>query len=346
LLVLRLIGYNEKKGKEVPEGVSVVIAVHNELLNLKSLLPALLSQRYARFEVIIVNDRSDDGTVEFLRENYGNRENVRIVHVEDPDPSYNTKKYALSVGIQLAENEIILLTDGDCIPRSQEWIKEFAESYRPETDVIIGYSPYFPKKGFLNKLIRFEAFFTAVQYLGLALAGLPYMGVGRNLSYRKRLFIEANGFKPYEFVTGGDDDLFIQKVIQRNNFTLLINEKTHTVSIPKGKLTDWWQQKKRHLHAGKYYKRRFRLILGLVSGSQLGFYLSFLILLVQQEYLIWAMLGFGIRTFIIITTFALVSIKLNEKFNIISLPLLDFIYSVNYLIIGILAIFSRKISWK
>jgi hypothetical protein len=82
-------------------------------------------------------------------------------------------------------------------------------TYDESTEIVLGYGAYHKKKGFLNKLIRWETFHTALQYFSYALAGRPYMGVGRNLSYKKTVFFRHKGFSAHNHVASGDDDLFI-----------------------------------------------------------------------------------------------------------------------------------------
>src|SRR5207248_2072491 len=103
--------------------------------------------------------------------------------------------------------DILLLTDADCKPVSKLWIKLFAGNYSDsKTEIVLGYSPYSVRPDFLNYLIQFDTIFTAMQYLSFCISGKPYMGVGRNLSYRKKLFFENKGFAPYLKLPSGDDD--------------------------------------------------------------------------------------------------------------------------------------------
>ena len=124
------------------------------------------------------------------------------------------------MGIKEARHEIVLLTDADCVPASEFWIQKMQDGYQNGIEVILGYSPYHKKPGVLNKIIRFETFHSALQYLSYALAGSPYMGVGRNLSYKKELFFRNKGFSAVNHLPGGDDDLFINKVANRTIQTL------------------------------------------------------------------------------------------------------------------------------
>jgi hypothetical protein len=85
-------------------------------------------------------------------------------------------------------------------------------------EIVIGYGAYNKRPGLLNKIIRFETFHSALQYLSFALAGTPYMGVGRNLSYKKDVFLRNKGFSSINHIPGGDDDLFINKVANKPQY--------------------------------------------------------------------------------------------------------------------------------
>src|SRR5205085_2493869 len=112
-------------------------------------------------------------------------------------------------------------------------------------EVVIGYGAYFKRPGFLNKLVRFDTFHSGLQYLSFALAGIPYMGVGRNLSYKRETFIRHKGFSSINHVPSGDDDLFISMVAKKKNTSVVIDPEAFTLSEAKSRLSDWITQKSR-----------------------------------------------------------------------------------------------------
>jgi hypothetical protein len=175
------------------------------------------------------------------------------------------KKFPLSVGIKSAKHEIVLLTDADCIPASEHWIKKMQDAYAEGIEVVLGYGAYKKYPGLLNKFIRFETFHTALQYFSYALAGKPYMGVGRNLSYRKDTFVRNKGFSSINQIPSGDDDLFINIVATKKNTAIVIDKDAHTLSDPHASWDSWMQQKARHYTTAKYYKQSHRLLLSLYS---------------------------------------------------------------------------------
>jgi len=205
------------KKKERPtqrqQPVSVIICARDEDENLARNLPGVLVQQYpSSKEVVVINDNSVDDSKFILQELKRTFKNLQIVELTQEAKLIAGKKYPLSIGIREANHEILLLTDADCVPSSEHWIQKMQEAYGEETEIVLGYGGYHRRKGLLNKLIRFETFHTALQYLSYALAGIPYMGVGRNLSYRKDLFLRNKGFSSINHIPSGDDDLFINKL--------------------------------------------------------------------------------------------------------------------------------------
>ncbi len=266
------------KDKSQQHPVSVIICARDEAMNLASNLPGALSQTYpSTHEVIVVNHNSQDDTRYLLEEFKKTFKGLHIVNLEYEAKGIPGKKYPLSMGIREARHEVMLLTDSDCIPVSEFWVEKMQDGYQDGTQIVLGYSPYTKKPGILNKLIRFETFHSALQYLSYALAGQPYMGVGRNLSYKKELFLRNKGFSSINHVPGGDDDLFVNKVATAANTRIVIDPDSFTMSESKKTFREWVRQKTRHYTTGKYYKPRHKFLLALYSVSHILFYPAFIL---------------------------------------------------------------------
>lgn len=169
----------------------------------------------------------------------------------------------------------------------------------PRTKIVLGYGAYERRKGLLNSLIRFDTFTIALQYFSLARAGLPYMGVGRNLAYRRSLFLENKGFVSHYEISSGDDDLFVNSNATRKNTSIVYTGESHTLSQPKLKFNDWVFQKKRHFTTGKYYKFVHKVLLVLLPFSTLTFYLLAVIL---------TLLNIKTYTIVIVSSFFIVRV--------------------------------------
>jgi glycosyltransferase involved in cell wall biosynthesis len=275
--------------------VSVIICARDEDENLARNLPGILVQQYpSSSEVIVVNDNSADDSKYILQELKKTFKSLNVVELTQEAKLISGKKYPLSVGIREAKYELLLLTDADCVPASEKWIQKMQDAYGDGIEIVLGYGAYHRKKGLLNKLIRFETFHTALQYLSYALAGIPYMGVGRNLSYRKDLFFRNKGFSSINHIPSGDDDLFINKAANGKNTAVVIDPEAITRSIPKTTWKGWLRQKSRHYTTAKFYKPKHKFLLGLYFSTQFIYYPLFVATAIFFDWRL-ALIPFGVR---------------------------------------------------
>lgn len=270
----RIAFYKKKeKARSMQHAVSVIICTRDEDENLARNLPGVLVQAYpSTYEVVVVNDNSLDDSKYILQELKKTFRSLHVVELTQEAVHISGKKYPLSVGIREAKHEVLLLTDADCVPASEHWVEKMQAAYDDNIEIVLGYGAYHKKKGLLNKLIRFETFHTALQYLSYALAGTPYMGVGRNLSYKKSLFFKNKGFSSINHIPSGDDDLFVNKAATNKNTAVVIDPDAITRSIPKTTWKAWLRQKTRHYTTAKYYKPKHKFLLGLYFITQFLFY--------------------------------------------------------------------------
>lgn len=296
---LRLARYQApvKEGSQ-QHPVSVIICARDEDENLARNLPGILVQNYpTTHEVIVVNDNSVDDSKYILAELQKTFRKLNTVELTQEAKMIAGKKFPLSVGIKEAKHEVVLLTDADCVPASDSWIYNMQSVFQNGVEVALGYGAYQKGKGLLNKLIRFETFHTALQYFSYALAGKPYMGVGRNLAYRKNLFLRNKGFSSINHIPSGDDDLFINKVATKDNTAIVVNPEAFTLSKPKGSWKDWMRQKTRHYSTGKFYRRSHKYLLGIYTFSQFAFYPLFVLSIIFFDWR-FALIPFAVRFFV------------------------------------------------
>jgi len=342
----KLAAYKVKsyKDSEHLPPVSVIICAYNEEENLKQFLPSVLEQDYPQFEVIVVNDCSQDDTKWVLKEFSAQYPHLRVVDIKENIRLKNSKKFALTLGIKAAKYEHLIMTDADCQPNSNQWLREMAGAYSEGKEIVLGYSPYFRRAGFLNKLIRFETTHTAMSYLSYALKRNAYMGVGRNLSYLKSLFFRGKGFNAHMHIKSGDDDLFVNHNANKTNVNIAIHPDAHVYSVPKDSWRSYYKQKGRHAGASVLYKRQHKRMLARQLLSALLFYIMLIICLSIYPNL-W-FVGAGMFVFrYICQLFVFVPIykKLAVKDLIWWLLILDVFY---YFYICINGIFNRKKTQK
>ena len=258
--------------------VSVIVCAHNEYDNLQDYLSILLEQDYPCYEVIVVDDSSEDGSdllLERWSRQYGN-----LYHTFVPRGArvLSNKKLALTIGIKAAHYDYLLLTDADCRPESKHWIREMMKGFSNEqTELVLGFSPYFEKKGLLNHIIGYDTLFNGLQYMGMARAGKPYMGVGRNLAYKRETFFSVGGFKGLLGNRAGDDDLFVNRIANAANTVVVNNPNSIVWSVPKTTWREWFHQKRRHLSVSPQYRTKSKIQLTLEPLSRGIFYASLLI---------------------------------------------------------------------
>ncbi|MCC6582541.1 MAG: glycosyltransferase [Chitinophagales bacterium] len=258
------------------KSVSVIICAKNERENLQKNLPAILNQHYPDFEVILVDDGSDERLTI-------NDERLTIINLSKDEKIGLGKKYALQNGVEAAKKELILLTDADCRPVSENWISEMVSCITEEKKIVLGISPYKTESSFLNGLIEYETAQTALQYIGFALLGNPYMSVGRNVLYDAALLKSKKWSAAELSITSGDDDLAIQSLATKDNIAVCLSKESYTISDAKTNWKDWIQQKQRHYESGSLYKLSHRMQLGAYLFTKLLIYACLFYLLFSDS---------------------------------------------------------------
>jgi len=328
--------------------VSVIICARNEEENLRKNLPLILEQKYPDFEVVVINDCSTDGTEKYLDSLKEQYPILKTTTIKEDRKFKHGKKLALTVGIKAANNDLLLFTDADCWPESSLWIETMQSNFNPETSIVLGYGGYSERKGLLNTIIRFETLYIAMQYFGYALIRLPYMGVGRNLAYRKSLFFNNKGFARHSHLLSGDDDLFVNEVANRHNTRIEIRTESHTRSESKRTWKEWYFQKKRHLTTGPDYKFLVKFLLFLEVLTRIIFYTGFVVLLAAgKSGFIAVIIPFLVRTGIFLTIFKILSSHLNDKHLLVPSLLLDLLMPLfNIFILFSNYVEARRNRWK
>ncbi|MDP4239512.1 MAG: glycosyltransferase [Bacteroidota bacterium] len=331
--------------------VSVIICAKDEADNLRKFLPFVLQQEYPDFEVIVINDGSTDETDILLRDLSKEYPNLRTTFVPVGANNLSTKKLGLTLGIKAAKNEMLLFTDADCMPEDKMWIARMARNFTPETDFILGYGAYLHKKGFLNRLITYDTLFIALQYMGMAIARKPYMGVGRNLAYRKDTFFAHKGFASTLRLSSGDDDLMVNQASNSRNTRVEIAPDSITWSEPNRTFKSWFYQKERHLSVSSYYKASSKLRLSIEPMTRGLFYLSLILSLIVGSLIVQlaAVVLFLTRFIIQLSVINKSSRHFGERKYILTLPLFDILFpliSLYILTIGRLSSKGKTAHWK
>ena len=342
----RLGRFRSQTANHQPVGVSVVICAHNEYHHLKESLPLILEQDYPDFEVLVVNHSSDDDTRYLLNDLEERYPNLKTIVIKEDLNFFSGKKFPLSIGIKSAMYDLVLLTDADCKPASRDWIRHMQSAFIPNIEVVLGYGPYYRSPGLLNKLIRFDTAHIAIQYLSYALAGVPYMGVGRNLSYLKQVFYRHNGFISQYRIRSGDDDLFINRVASSLNTAIMVHPGSYTFSDPKQSLGSWITQKKRHLSTSHLYKFQHKLLLGLYAFSLVAFYGLFIVMMSLNWSVVPVLALFLLRLTSQYVVFSRCLKQLNEKDLLPFIPVFEIMLLLFNAGTWISNLFYKPVRWK
>jgi len=342
----RLAFYKRKSLKSDTQPVSIIICAKNEVLNLRKNLATILEQDYPEYEVIVVNDCSWDESGAYLEEMSKKYTHLKIVTIVEQEKYRHGKKFALTLGIKAAKYELLLMTDADCRVQHPGWCRKMQAHFSQETEIVLGYGAYIKSKGLLNKLIRFDTFSIAMNYFSAALAGNAYMGVGRNLAYRKSLFFRSKGFARHNHLLSGDDDLFVNENATRSNTAIETDPDSFTLSVPKTSFSAWLRQKTRHLSTAGHYKliHQFRLFVWPLGG--LFFYGSLILsLIMNYDWRIPVSL-YGAVLLIKLPILWRNTSRLQEKDLFWLFPLLEPLHLILQPVFYISKLFTKQRAWK
>ncbi len=345
----RILFSRKKSGKkQIKEPVSVIICARNEKENLEKYLRTILTQDYPDYEVIVVNDCSEDESEFVLERMQKKYKHLKVTTIKQDEKFYHTKKLALTIGIKAAKNDLLLLTDADCAAYSNKWIEKMQENFTKKTDIVLGYGGYIKENKLINNIIRFDTLFIALQYLTFALAKKTYMGVGRNLAYRKSLFFKNKGFASHNHIESGDDDLFINEVANKTNTRIEISPESITRSQAEPTFTAWFKQKKRHTTTGKLYNFRTKWRLFCENTSRVSFYILFILSLIWfKDLYIYILSAFAFRMTIQMIVYKITMKRFNERNLLVPSLLYDiFIPYLNFSFILANSFTTKRNKWK
>ncbi|WP_418602713.1 glycosyltransferase [Hwangdonia sp.] len=337
--------HQKTDSKNIP--ISVIVCAKNEAKNLKTFLPSIIAQDYDNFEIVLINDASQDDSLNIMKAFASKHNNLKLVDVKNIEAFWGNKKYALTLGIKAATHNHLLFTDADCKPVSKQWITEMASQFSTDKTIVLGYGAYTKiKNSFLNKLIRFETLITAIQYFSFAKMGMPYMGVGRNLAYTKTEFFKARGFMNHMKIRSGDDDLFINEAATNTNTEICFTKNSFTKSNPETQYKSWFRQKRRHISTAKHYKQNHKVLLASIYVFNFLFWILTIILLAFQFN--WQLVVSLCLFRIIVQYFAMwfSTKKLDEKDLIFIFPVLEIFLIMAQLTIFINNLVSKPNHWK
>ncbi|MDG5799111.1 glycosyltransferase [Marinilabiliaceae bacterium ANBcel2] len=339
---------NPEINHNIEEPLSVIICAKNESNNLKKFLPEILTQEYPNYEVIVVNDCSEDNTETILAELKEKYPKLYYTTIPVDKKFKHGKKLAISIGIKAAKNENLVFTDADCRSVSKKWLKHMATALTKDNiEIVTGFGGYEKRRGFFNQLVRYDAFFAAIQYMGFTASKKPYMGTGRNLAYKKGLYIKTKGFRNHSHILSGDDDLFVHQAANKENTTILINKESQTISKAPDSFKEWIDQKSRHLSTTPLYKKNIKRELALEPLSRIIFWTSAVFLMFFNIFVLLASFFIVTKIIMQLIMWRKIAKKMEQEKLYLSVTWFEFIHPFLLLIpyFGYL-LGKEKNSWK
>lgn len=332
---------NEVKFSLSQVGISIIIAAKNEEKNVVNLLEYLKNLVYSseNFEVIFIDDHSEDRTIKEIEKTINGLKNFKIITLSESE--IGGKRNALTKGIESARFENILITDADCRPELN-WLNSYSKKFSENFDFIFGIAPFKQNNLLVNRIACFENLRSSILTFSFSGFGLPYSAAARNIGFTKRAFEILGGYSKTKQTIGGDDDLMLREAVKNKlKISALPDRGSYVYSETKKTFKDYLNQKARHTQTSLHYLVRHKLFLALWHIMNLFSLFSVLLMIYNP---LW---GVFFATKIIVD---LSVVKINEKkfgysFNLIDVIFLQIIYELLLIIHFINARFM-KIKWK
>lgn len=252
--------------------LSVIITASDEAEQLRRNLPAILTQDYPDYEVIVIDDGRSAETEDLLTLLEDQYPHLYHSFVPASSRYVSRRKLAITLGIKAAKYDWVVLTHADCRPESNQWLRLMARHFTPHTQVVLGHSGYRPGKGWLPRMADFDLLLGSMRRWGFALAGMPYTGIGRNLAYRKELFYQVKGFSSHLHLQRGEDDLFVNQVAHADNTRVECSPAAAMRRDPLVRSKEWWSEKASYTYTSRYCRGAQRWLAGGETCSRLCFY--------------------------------------------------------------------------
>lgn len=255
--------------------ISVIIPSKNNSEELEKNLPFILEQDYPDFEVVVVNSGSTDETDMVLKSAARKYPHLYHTYVPAEADSVNEKKLALTLGIKAAKNEILLFTEAYCKPCSPDWIREYGKAFAGGKEIVLGYNRLvIDRKVPMRTFIRFDNLIHHLKFLSMALLHKPFMGIGRNMAYRKELFFRYKGFSSILHIDGGEDDLYINRIATGTKTGVVLSPESMTETYGIDNFFTWRSLKSKYLFTKQFYKGLPPCLFSLETFTRYAFYLS------------------------------------------------------------------------
>lgn len=278
----RIAGYKNNRRQQrlaAEPPLSVVIPMFSEDYPfVEERLPLILKQEYPDFEVVIVYVGHDNDFFEDLSRLKQFFPQVVVTKIELNPRFPISVKMALNVGIKSAHNEHLIFSTTDACPRTDRWLSLMGKGFM-RGEIVVGYCGLEPRSGLTNYFMRMWRMMHAADWLSAAVRRHPYRGIRHNLGLTKSLYFGANGFNRLN-MNIGEDDLFMQKIMTRDNVSVILSPRASLHEKCWGGLRWWFGTLRYYGSTEPFYPLRVRNFVRDEMGSRVLFFAAVICALV------------------------------------------------------------------
>jgi len=347
LLIGTFVGLSRLKNvnNNFQHSVSVIIAARNEEDRILPCLQSLEKLNYPqdKFEIIFVDDCSNDDTPNIIDKFCKNHKNWQLIRIEEKSKKIRGKKNALLNGINQSKGEIIFTTDADCVV-PQNWLREMVNYFKPNVSMVIGHSPITNKPGLYQKILQFDNLFSAVAASAPTKLGKPISSIGRNLAYRISAYEDVGSFLALKQYRSGDDILLTERFHYLNDgkIDFCAHPDTFVQTQPPETFSEIFHQQVRKNSKG-LLKSPVSILFSISLFLYYFFFLTFP-LIYPKYFLLWLII-FGLKFLIEFIDLSKAAKIFNLAHTIKFIPIMQIIYPFHIILFSILGIFQLY-RWK
>ncbi len=320
---------------------SIIVAARNEENNISNLISALKNLNYPEeiYEVIIVDDNSNDDTFHLAKKLTNEMGNFKVVSAINK--KYEKKRGALDYGISLAKYPNIAITDADCMPETN-WLLCLSPKFNADCDFVFGIAPFYQTNKLVNKVSCYENFRNSLLAITAANIGFAYTASARNFGFKKDAFEKIDGYKNTTETISGDDDLLLREAVKKGlKVCTLTSPGSYVYSETKKTFKEYFSQRARHTQTSFHYPFKQKLFLALWHLINLAFVFFPVFMFINKIFI----LPFLIKIIFDTSTTIIYQRKFGYRFSLFEVIYLQFVYEI-FLIAHFIKAKFGKIEWK
>lgn len=317
--------FRKERLHKVPEvedlpPISVIVYAHNQSDVLQNNLPVLLDSHYPDFEVIVVDDGSTDDTESVLTQMDQRSEHFFHTTISERVQTVSRRKLAMLLGVKAAHNDIVLMTQAQCLPASPEWLKAIGKHFTPKVDAVFGPVVYENRVGALNRIYQWDFFDRMISMMGMTLSVNTYGGWCYNMAFRKEVFFadRNKAIQRYLGLRPGEDDLFLTEITKRNNVTVACSAEALVYNQQNDIHYCWKRERLHRAFTHRYYFHLPSLLFHLDTLTRYLFAGASVAVITWSAMLAsWWVMGIAIALFLInVLTYALIPYFVGKKLRV------------------------------